>query len=163
MVTHKSFTLFWSNIIWMDLVMRTHQLMHIDGFKQFTMKKYIFNIELMKGPRFWKSYDKSCTNSRWFHDWDEYFIIMQSNLLRPTITYKSSFVSLKWTVWFHFVMEYPHTNTINIWRLRYQFPHVIFNKSNFIMTTYSQWRLLGQQPWTSPTFSYAHPNGLVHH
>ena len=71
------------------------------------MKKSVFDIKLMDGPKRRDGDAKYSTNSAGFDNWRESLIIIDAVLLRVTTTYPSSFVACKTSIGIKFVSKNP--------------------------------------------------------
>jgi hypothetical protein len=71
------------------------------------MKKSVFGIKLMDGPRRRDSDAKYSTNSAGFDNWRESLIIIDVLMLRVTTTYPSSLITCKTSIRIEFVSKNP--------------------------------------------------------
>jgi hypothetical protein len=92
------------------------------------MKKSIFNIKLMNGPRGRNINAEDSMNGARLDDRREGFIIVDAMLLRVTATNPPSFVAWKRPIRMDFLSENPCTrNNVDTGRTRCELPGLVLN------------------------------------
>jgi hypothetical protein len=105
------------------IILKTRRLLHIDIFREKTMKKCITDIYLSKTPSSRHSKRENQTNCGWLHDWAKGVTIINTMLLSEATGNKACLVLINGAIRSLLGLKDPLTaNNINASRTRDKLP-----------------------------------------